>query len=212
MDAYDAYLPCTRNSLILKMSSLFPEIFSLLICVGNFAKSRCSAAVSCYEIGLGSPRIPKFPVKFPVSRELTWRRVRSPLRCQPASHSGVRPDFPRDARMGRKSRLFAHSVLSPASQLANPGPAIAESLQPRPRKFPFWRDDRRRLGAITTAARPRHSISTRSPALIALESGIPKLDCRMRDGIAQGLSRPSAQSHETGSGGGLISILAFGSP
>jgi hypothetical protein len=31
-----------RNSLILKKSSLFPEIFSLLICIGNFAKSRCS--------------------------------------------------------------------------------------------------------------------------------------------------------------------------
>ncbi len=39
----------------------------------------------------------------------------------PASHSGIRPGFPRDARMGRKSGLFAHSILSPDSQLADLG-------------------------------------------------------------------------------------------
>jgi hypothetical protein len=67
MDAYDSG---TLNSLIPAKNSLFFEIFSLLICVGNFTKSRCGAAVSCYEIGPGSPEIAKFPVKFPVSREL----------------------------------------------------------------------------------------------------------------------------------------------
>jgi hypothetical protein len=75
----DAYL----NSLIPAKNSLFFEIFSLLICVGNCAKSDCGASVSCYEIGLGSPEIAKFPVKFPVSREFAWRRVRSALRRQP---------------------------------------------------------------------------------------------------------------------------------
>jgi hypothetical protein len=79
MDAYSEFL----NSLIPAKNSLFFEIFSLLICVGNCAKSDCSAAVSCYEIGLGSLEIAKFPVKFPVSREFAWRRVRSALRRQP---------------------------------------------------------------------------------------------------------------------------------
>ena len=73
----------TLNSLIPAKNSLFLEIFSLLICLGNCAKSDCGAAVSCYEIGPGSPEIAKFPVKFPVSREFPWRRVRSTLRRQP---------------------------------------------------------------------------------------------------------------------------------
>ena len=46
-------------------------------------KKSCSAAVSSHEIGSGSLKIAKFPVKFPVSREFAWRRVRSPLRRQP---------------------------------------------------------------------------------------------------------------------------------
>jgi nitrogen-specific signal transduction histidine kinase len=57
--------------------------FSLLICVGNRGRSGCSVAVSCFEIGAGSPEIAKFPVKFPVSREFGWRRVRSALPPQP---------------------------------------------------------------------------------------------------------------------------------
>ena len=57
-------------SLIPAKNSLFLEIFSLLVCVGNYARSDCGAAVSCNEIGLGSPEIAKFPVNFPVSREL----------------------------------------------------------------------------------------------------------------------------------------------
>src|SRR3954470_19637602 len=40
-------------------------------------------AVSCVEPGAQGPRIAKFPVKFPVSREFAWRRVRSALRRQP---------------------------------------------------------------------------------------------------------------------------------
>src|SRR5258705_10215594 len=63
MDAY-------QISLFLPENSLFFKIFSLLICVGNCSRSGCSTAVSCYEIDSQSPRIAKFPVKFPVSREL----------------------------------------------------------------------------------------------------------------------------------------------
>ena len=63
MDAY-------QISLFLPENSLFFKIFSLFICVGNCSRSGCSTAVSCYEIGSQSPRIAKFPVKFPVSREL----------------------------------------------------------------------------------------------------------------------------------------------
>jgi hypothetical protein len=66
-----------------KVEMRFAHVKRLLICVGNCAKSDCGAAVSCYEIGLGSPEIAKFPVKFPDSREFAWRRVRSALGRQP---------------------------------------------------------------------------------------------------------------------------------
>src|ERR1700694_4761145 len=82
MDAYDSV---ALNSLIPANNYLLFEIFSLLICVGNCAKSRCGTAVSCYEIVSWGLEIAEFPVKFPVSREFAWRRVRSPLRRQPAS-------------------------------------------------------------------------------------------------------------------------------
>ena len=77
----DAY----QISLFLPEISLFFTIFSLLICVGNCSRSGCSAAVSWYCIVSLSPRIAKFPVKFPVSREFVWRPVRSALRRQPGS-------------------------------------------------------------------------------------------------------------------------------
>jgi hypothetical protein len=59
--------------------------------LGNYAISRCNTAISCYEIGSQSPKNAKFPVKFPVSREFAWRRVRSALRRQPGSPGSV-PD------------------------------------------------------------------------------------------------------------------------
>jgi hypothetical protein len=101
--------PLTLNSLIPAKNYLFFEVFSLLICVGNCPKNDCSAAVSCCKIGLGSPEIAKFPVKFPVSRELAWRRVRSALRCQPASADvpGISLGASRKARYWR---VFATSA------------------------------------------------------------------------------------------------------
>jgi hypothetical protein len=76
---------CTRNSLFPLEKSLFIEIFSLLSRIGNCLKSHCIAADSCSEIVLRSHGIAHFPAKFPVSREFTWRRVRSALRHQPGS-------------------------------------------------------------------------------------------------------------------------------
>jgi hypothetical protein len=46
--------------------------------------------------------------------------------------------------MGRKSRLFAHSISSLDSRFAELGVEIGESLRPCPRIFPFWGDYRRR--------------------------------------------------------------------
>src|SRR5471030_2024449 len=75
---------CRRNSLFPLENSLFLEIFSLLSRIGNCPKSHCVAANSCSEIVFRSHGIADFPVKFPVSREFAWRRVRSALRRQPA--------------------------------------------------------------------------------------------------------------------------------
>jgi hypothetical protein len=49
--------------------SLLLQIFSLLICAGNFLKAPCSTAICCTEILSGIPKFPIFPVKFPVCRE-----------------------------------------------------------------------------------------------------------------------------------------------
>src|SRR6267142_2377860 len=46
--------------------------------------------------------------------------------------------------MGRKSRLFAHSLSSLDSRFAGHETEIAKSLRPFPRIFPFWGDYRRR--------------------------------------------------------------------
>jgi hypothetical protein len=72
-----------QNSQIPKKSSLFLKRVSLLIGVGNFARSLCSTAVYCSRSPPGSPKIAKFPVKFPFRREFARRLVRSALRRQP---------------------------------------------------------------------------------------------------------------------------------
>src|SRR5258705_13635007 len=46
--------------------------------------------------------------------------------------------------MGRKSRLFAHSLSSLDSRFAEVETEIAESLRPSPQIFPFWGDYGRR--------------------------------------------------------------------
>jgi hypothetical protein len=102
------------NSLILSKKSLFFKKVSLLICVGNYWRSGCNASVSCIEIGSQSPKIAKFPVKFPVSREFAWRRVQSALRRQPGipALGEMAPDSRRKARQWR-----AFSIRRPVSVL-----------------------------------------------------------------------------------------------
>ena len=77
---------CRSNSLIPSKNSLFFEIFSLIIRLGNCARNRCSTAVSCIKLGSEGARIAKFPVKFPVSWESGWRRVAIST-ASPASQS-----------------------------------------------------------------------------------------------------------------------------
>jgi hypothetical protein len=140
----------TLNSLIPAKNSLFLEIFSLLICVGNCAKSDCGAAVSCYEIGPGSPEIAKFPVKFPVSREFAWRRVRSALRRQPAVRSAeVLPQgMPEMPANGGLLRIGGRSLGSGFGRFRL---ELANSLRRIFEIFPFSGDSDRRLGSIGTA-------------------------------------------------------------
>ena len=102
---WNVFLAC--HSLIPFENSLFSKIFSLIICVGNCSRSGCSAAVSWHVIVSLSPRIAKFPVKFPDTREFARRRVRSALRRQPGSPAPG--DFAlRNARNARQWRAFAN--------------------------------------------------------------------------------------------------------
>jgi hypothetical protein len=72
----------------------------------------------------------------------------------PATHSCLRPGFPKDRRMGRKSQLLAHLVSSSDSQFAEVKVEIAESLRPWSQIFPFCGVSAE-IGSITTAARGR---------------------------------------------------------
>jgi hypothetical protein len=89
------------NSLLSAEKSLFFERFSLLIFVANFTERHCSAAVSCSEIPVLGPEI----AKFPVSREIGWRQVRSALRRQPAIRAF--DEAPQETRESRLFRAFA---------------------------------------------------------------------------------------------------------
>lgn len=86
-------LESTANSLFLHINSLFLEIFSLLTCVGNCSRSGCGIETFLLRNQLTEPKIAKFPVKFPVSREFARRQARSPLRRQRGSRvrTGVFP-------------------------------------------------------------------------------------------------------------------------
>jgi hypothetical protein len=85
----------TSNSLILKKNSLFPEIFSLLSCVGNCREKSLQRSHFSVRWGSRSLKIAKFPVKFPVSRELAGDR------CD--QHSRPSQGFGRPAKLPRKS-------------------------------------------------------------------------------------------------------------
>lgn len=123
---------------------MFLELLSLFVTVGKCSKSRCGTAASGFEIVSQTPKTANFLEKFPVCREIA-QETGAITTASPANQSGVRPGSPRNARMGRKSRLFAHSIPSPGSQFAELKVEIAESLRPCPRIFPFCRDYWRRL-------------------------------------------------------------------
>src|SRR6267142_3356304 len=73
----------------------------------ELSEKGCSTAASCYGIASQSPKNAKFPVKFPVSREFAWRRVRSALRRQPTSPAPG--DFTlSNLRNARQWRAFAN--------------------------------------------------------------------------------------------------------
>jgi hypothetical protein len=57
-------------SLFLPEISLLPKIISLLIFAGNLLRSACGTVAFCTDTACKSPETTKFPVNFPVSREL----------------------------------------------------------------------------------------------------------------------------------------------
>jgi hypothetical protein len=59
-----------RNSLLSLFCSLLFKKLSLLFFLGNFIRSSCGTRASQWKIASKSPEIAKFPVNFPVSREL----------------------------------------------------------------------------------------------------------------------------------------------
>jgi hypothetical protein len=67
----------------------------------------------------------------------------------PASHFRFWRGFPRDAGMGRKLGVFAHSILSLDQWFADLEAEIGKSLRPSLRIFPFCRGYRQRPGSIT---------------------------------------------------------------
>src|SRR5260370_38809682 len=66
----DAYGETLQISLFLPKTSLLSKIISLLIFAGNLPRSGCGTGVFRSEIASKSVEIAKFPVIFPVSREL----------------------------------------------------------------------------------------------------------------------------------------------
>ena len=66
MQEMDAY----QISLFLLEFSLLPKIISLLIFAGNLLRNGCGTGVFRLQIASKSVEIAKFPVNFPVSREL----------------------------------------------------------------------------------------------------------------------------------------------
>ena len=82
--------------------SLYPVNFRR-----ELSEKGCSTAASCYGIASQSPKNAKFPVKFPVSREFAWRRVRSALRRQPGSLA-LGENVSDTRRKARQWRAFAN--------------------------------------------------------------------------------------------------------
>lgn len=87
----------------------------------------------------------KFPVKYPVCRELTRRQNGTPA---PAKQSGQTADSPNLSRKARIGRLFRRAGKSPGGKIGPITRPIPKNLRLTPQKLPFSGDCARRLGSI----------------------------------------------------------------
>ena len=119
------------------------------------------------------PDLAKFPVKFLVCREFC-PETGAISTASPARQSCVQPGSRIDARIGRKSWLFANSPLSPDSRSCEVEGEITESLRPNPQKFPFCGDYRRRLvrSALPPEGGSPNSATTRALAPDKVGAGV----------------------------------------
>jgi hypothetical protein len=151
MDAYDAYL----NSLIPTKNSLFLEIFSLLIFAGNLPRSGCGTGVFCSEIACKSVEIAKFPVNFPVSRELQVE-TGSYLTAHTTIQSPQTARFPHDVKQGVSAGTFGHPI-----------PGLWSLCTSARLSGDFWRSVSASKNSVP-GGRPRAPIPTAFAAAIAI--------------------------------------------
>jgi len=81
----DAYKKCDQIPCSGQGRTLFFERGSLLIRLGNLARSACGTIIYHQASSAFGPKIAIFAAKFPVCREFARRQVRSALRRQPGS-------------------------------------------------------------------------------------------------------------------------------
>ena len=142
-----------------------------------------------------SPRISKFPVKFPVSREFAWRRaIQHCVASQAVRSLGKSPRMV--GEMPANSRLFQFNGRSPPSRIRERRGEIDRSLRPQAEIFPFLGDGGRRPGSILTAWRPWQSYSRISLLILTEKRVSPSMHCRAErpsgDGCASRLFEPRA--------------------
>jgi len=172
MDAYRLSV-CRENSLLLAKNSLFLKIFSLLVCVGNCSRTGCSTGVFRIKIGSQSPRIAKFPVKFPGNAS----RAISPAAstCSRRQIEGVAPgrsDLVRAIARIALSRPSLQRILRVIERHADIGAALHVD---QPAKAAAMRGVGPVLAALdygfTKDRRVTHRRRTRSPCRRSLQSG-----------------------------------------
>jgi hypothetical protein len=98
------------------------------------------------------PDFAKFPLKFPVSREIQ-RETGAFSTASPARQCGFWQWIPRNGKKPANSGLLRIHARSPESRIAGCGGQTTESLRPTPRIFPFPGERGWRFRSIATAAR-----------------------------------------------------------
>jgi hypothetical protein len=96
-------------SLFLPKTSLLRKIVSLLIFAGNLPRSGCGTGVFRSEIASKSVEIAKFPVNFPVSRELQ-AETGSYLTAHTTIQSPQTARFRYDLEQGVSAGISGHSI------------------------------------------------------------------------------------------------------